>query len=225
MIAFESRAEAGRQLAEALQEYGGRPDVLILALPRGGVPVAYEVAQRLGNELDVLIVRKLGCPHQEELAMGAIASGGIRVLNDAFEIPPEVLEEVTQAETLELERRESAYRGTRPLPEISGRTVILADDGLATGATMRAAVAAVRKQSPKRILVAVPVAPRETVRELQRITDGVVCLMIPRVFVGVGQFYRDFAQTSDDVVRELLQRAWSTHETATGHDAQQREDR
>ena len=214
MIACESRAAAGRQLAEALTEYRRHPDLLILGLPRGGVPVASEIANHLNAELDVLIVRKLGCPHQEELAMGAIATGGIRVLNDAFEVTPEVLREVTEAETLELERRESAYRGPRPLPEIEGRVVILVDDGLATGATMRAAVAAIRQKSPAKIIVAVPVAPRETVRELQQQTNGVVCLMIPRVFVGVGQFYRDFRQTTDEEVRDLLQRAWSASTTA-----------
>lgn len=208
MSAFENRVDAGRQLARALSHYAERPDVLVLGLPRGGVPVAAEVADALDADLDVLIVRKLGYPGQEELAAGAIASGGIRVLNENIRLPDEVLEEITERELRELRRREDAYRGERPYPSLEGRCIILIDDGLATGATMRAAVAAVRENGPSRVVVAVPVAPRETVRKLKEQADEVVCVVVPSSFFGIGQFYLDFSQTTDVTVREILQRAW-----------------
>jgi len=208
---FPNRAEAGRRLAEKLEHYAGRDDVIVLGLPRGGVPVAYEVAQRLGVPLDVFIVRKLGVPGFEELALGAIASGGVRVLNDdvvrALPSANELVESVTARETAELERREQAYRDGRPPPELRGRVVILVDDGLATGATMRAAVVALRQLGAARIVVAVPVGAADTCRELEEEVDEIVCAMAPEWFQAVGQFYEDFSQTSDDEVRELLARA------------------
>jgi len=208
---FPNRAEAGRRLAEKLEQYAGRDDVIVLGLPRGGVPVAYEVAQRLGVPLDVFIVRKLGVPGFEELALGAIASGGVRVLNDdVVRVLPnasELVESVTARETAELQRREQAYRDGRPPPELRGRVVILVDDGLATGATMRAAVAALRQLGAARIVVAVPVGAADTCRELEEEVDETVCVMAPEWFQAVGQFYEDFSQTSDDEVRELLARA------------------
>jgi predicted phosphoribosyltransferase len=205
---FYDRVDAGRQLADALRPFAGHRDVIVLGLPRGGVPVAYEVARALDAPLDVLIVRKLGFPGREELAMGAIASGGIRVLNEDLPFTEPELDRVTEHELQELYRRERAYRGQRPLPALENRRVILVDDGLATGATMKAAVAAVRKQRPREVIVAVPVAPAETRAELQTLTDEVICLTTPPLFFGIGQFYQDFSQTSDDVVRDLLQRAW-----------------
>jgi putative phosphoribosyl transferase len=208
---FPNRAEAGRRLAEKLEQYAGRDDVIVLGLPRGGVPVAYEVAQRLGVPLDVFIVRKLGVPGFEELALGAIASGGVRVLNDdvvrALPNANELVESVTARETAELQRREQAYRDGRPPPELRGRVVILVDDGLATGATMRAAVAALRQLGAAKIVVAVPVGAADTCRELEEEVDEIVCAMAPEWFQAVGQFYEDFSQTSDDEVRELLARA------------------
>jgi predicted phosphoribosyltransferase len=208
---FPNRAEAGRRLAEKLEQYAGRHDVIVLGLPRGGVPVAYEVAQRLGVPLDVFIVRKLGVPGFEELALGAIASGGVRVLNDdvvrALPNASELVESVTARETAELQRREQAYRDGRPPPELRGRVVILVDDGLATGATMRAAVAALRQLGAARIVVAVPVGAADTCRELEEEVDETICVMAPEWFQAVGQFYEDFSQTSDDEVRELLARA------------------
>jgi putative phosphoribosyl transferase len=209
METFRNRIDAGRQLADALADYRGRTDLLVLGLPRGGVPVAFEIAQALGADLDVLIVRKLGYPGQEELAMGAIASGGIRVLNEAMGVSEAIIEEVTKRELEELHRRERAYRGERPFPKLEGRTVILVDDGLATGATMRAAVAAVRQRNPEEIVVAVPVAPEGTVSQLREEADDVVCLLTPEMFFGIGQFYDDFSQTTDDVVEGLLERAWT----------------
>lgn len=209
---FRNRQEAGRALAQALEAYRDRGDVVVLALPRGGVPVGYEVARALGAELDLMLVRKLGFPGQEELAMGAIASGGVQVLNEEVvrqaSIPPQVIERVAQQERRELERRQQAYRGDRPLPQIAGRCVILVDDGLATGSTMRAAVRALRQQGPGRMVVAVPVAPPETCQVLRQEVDEVVCLMTPRAFGGVGRWYEDFSQISDEEVRWLLQRAW-----------------
>lgn len=209
-LPFENRAHAGRLLAANLQEYRGRPDVLVLGLPRGGVPVAFEVAQTLGAPLDVYLVRKLGVPGHAELAMGAIASGGVRVLNQgrvrSMRISPQQLEAVTRAEEAELRRQERVYRGDRPPPAVSGRTVILVDDGLATGATMQAAVAALRSAGPKEVVVAVPVAPPETCAELEAEADRVVCAVTPEPFYAVGAWYRDFSQTSDDEVRELLRR-------------------
>jgi putative phosphoribosyl transferase len=208
---FSNRAEAGQLLAEKLGKYAGRDDVIVLGLPRGGVPVAYEVARRLGVPLDVFIVRKLGVPGFEELALGAIASGGVRVLNEdvvrALPKANELIESVTTRELAELARREQIYRDGRPAPDIGGRTVILVDDGLATGATMRAAVAALRQLGAAKIVVAVPVGAADTCREIEQEVDETVCAMAPEWFQAVGQFYEDFSQTSDDEVRELLARA------------------
>ncbi|HEV3115601.1 MAG TPA: phosphoribosyltransferase [Gemmataceae bacterium] len=207
---FADRMEAGEELAKKLMRYAGRPDVIVLALPRGGVPVAFEVARALHVPLDVFVVRKLGLPGHEELAMGAIASGGVRVLNHdvirAVDIPEDVIEEVAAAEQQELERRERMYRGDRPPPDVRGRTVILIDDGLATGSTMRAAVAALRQQQPARIVVAVPVGAPETCYEFQQEADEVVCASTPEQLHAVGLWYRDFSQTTDEEVRELLER-------------------
>jgi predicted phosphoribosyltransferase len=209
--AFPNRSEAGRQLAERLEKYAGRDDVIVLGLPRGGVPVAYEVAKQLRAPLDVFIVRKLGVPGFEELAAGAIASGGVRVLNQnvvrAIPYAEEAIEAVTVRETAELERREQIYREGRPAPELRDRTVILVDDGLATGATMRAAVKALRERGAAKIIVAVPVGPPDTCHELEQLADETVCLSTPPFFQAVGQYYEDFSQTSDDDVRELLSRA------------------
>jgi putative phosphoribosyl transferase len=208
---FPNRIEAGRQLAEKLDKYAGREDVTVLGLPRGGVPVAFEVARRLGAPLDVFIVRKLGVPGFEELAAGAIASGGVRVLNEdvmrAIPHADEAIEAVTARETAELERREQIYREGRPPPEMRDRIVILVDDGLATGATMRAAVKALRQRGAAKIVVAVPVGPPDTCRELEEQADETVCLSTPAFFQAVGQYYEDFSQTSDEDVRELLSSA------------------
>src|SRR2546425_11005647 len=204
----QDRTDAGRQLAEELLNFAGRDDVIVLALPRGGVPVAFEVAQRLGVSLDVFVVRKLGVPGHEELAMGAIASGGVRVLNeDVLYVLPDaqsIVEMVTAIEREELKRRERDYRADRPAPELEGRTVILVDDGLATGATMRAAAAALRQQGAAKIIVAVPVGAPTTCREIRDEVDDILCLHTPGSFMGVGQYYEDFSQTSDEEVRELL---------------------
>ncbi len=209
--AFPNRTEAGRLLAEKLVKYAGRDDVIVLGLPRGGVPVAFEVAQRLGAQLDVFVVRKLGVPGFEELAAGAIASGGVRVLNEdvtrAIPHADEMIEAVTVRETAELERREQIYREGRPPPELRDRIVILVDDGLATGATMRAAVKALRQRGAAKIVVAVPVGPPDTCREIEREADETVCLSTPPFFQAVGQYYEDFSQTSDEDVRELLSQA------------------
>jgi putative phosphoribosyl transferase len=209
--AFPNRAEAGRLLAEKLENYVGRSDVVVLGLPRGGVPVAYEVAQRLGAPLDVFVVRKLGVPGFEELAAGAIASGGVRVLNEdvirALPNADQLIESVTQKETVELERREQTYRDGRPAPELRNRVVILVDDGLATGATMRAAVAALRQRGVAKIVVAAPVGAPDTCRELEQEADETICAISPEFFQAVGQYYEDFSQTSDEEVRELLLRA------------------
>jgi putative phosphoribosyl transferase len=211
--AFPNRAEAGHVLAEKLTQYAGRDDVIVLGLPRGGVPVAYEVARALRVPLDVFIVRKLGVPGFEELAAGAIASGGVRVLNEdvirALPNADEIIELVTQREAAELERREQEYRDGRPAPELQERTVILIDDGLATGATMRAAVKALRQRGVAKIVVAVPVGPPDTCREFEDEADEVVCASAPEFFQAVGQYYEDFSQTSDDEVRDLLARAAS----------------
>jgi putative phosphoribosyl transferase len=205
---FRDRQEAGRLLAEALHEYAGSPGVLVLALPRGGVPVAHEVARALGAPLDVMLVRKLGVPGHEELAMGAIATGGVRILSDdvveALGIPERVIATVAAAESQELERRERAYREGRPDPDVRDRTVILVDDGLATGATMRAAAVALRALNAGRLVVAVPVAPPESCAALHSVVDEVVCLATPDPFVAVGAWYEDFSETSDDEVREML---------------------
>ena len=209
--AFPNRAEAGRLLAEKLENYVGRSDVVVLGLPRGGVPVAYEVAQRLGAPLDVFVVRKLGVPGFEELAAGAIASGGVRVLNEdvirALPNADQLIESVTEKETVELERREQTYRDGRPAPELRNRVVILVDDGLATGATMRAAVAALRQRGVAKIVVAAPVGAPDTCRELEQEADETICAISPEFFQAVGQYYEDFSQTSDEEVRELLLRA------------------
>lgn len=205
---FEDRRSAGRALAALLQQYAERHDVLVLALPRGGVPVAFEVARALGAPLDLFLVRKLGTPGHRELAMGAIASGGVRVLNDDvvhwYGITPDAIEAVARDEQRELERREAAYReGRDPVP-VEGRTVILIDDGLATGSTMRAAVQAVRLRQPTRVVVAVPVGAPQTCEELAAIADEVVCAQMPEPFAAVGQWYVDFDQTTDAEVRDLL---------------------
>jgi predicted phosphoribosyltransferase len=208
---FRDRVDAGRVLAEELARYADRPDVLVLALPRGGVPVGFEVARRLRAPLDVFVVRKLGVPGHEELAMGAIASGGVRLLNDGVVAVAGVsdaeIEAATARETRELIRRERLYRGDRPPPDVRGRTVILVDDGLATGATMRAAVAAVRRQGPARLVVAVPTASPDTCEELRAEVDDLVCARTPDPFYAVGVWYEDFSETTDDRVRELLERA------------------
>lgn len=212
---FRDRVEAGRHLAEVLKPYAGRPNLLVLALPRGGVPVAYEVARALHAPLDVLLVRKLGVPGHEELAMGAIASGGVRIVSEdviaMLGIPDRVIATVAAAEEKELERRERLYRDGRPPLDVRGRVVILVDDGLATGATMRAAAAALRTQHPEWLVVAVPVAPPETCEALRAEADDVVCALSPEPFVAVGAWYDDFAQISDDEVRALLRRATEEH--------------
>jgi predicted phosphoribosyltransferase len=207
---FRDRTEAGQRLAAELGRYAGRTDVLVLALPRGGVPVAYEVARALDAPLDVFLVRKLGTPGQEELAMGAVASGGVRVLNESvvrgLRVPPRVIDAVAARELRELARRERLYRGDRPPPDVRGRTVILVDDGLATGSTMLAAVRALRQLGPARAVVAVPVAAPETCAALRGEVDEMVCAVTPDPFYAVGVWYDDFAQTSDDEVRDLLGR-------------------
>jgi putative phosphoribosyl transferase len=209
---FHDRVEAGRLLgAELSRRYGRRADALVLALPRGGVPVGFEVAEALGAPLDVFIVRKLGVPGQEELAMGAIASGGVRVLNHDViryaSIPDRVIDSVAKAEQQELERREKSYRGIRPPLDVTGRTVFVVDDGLATGSTMRAAVQALRNMNAREVIVAVPVAAKETCAEFRSLVDDIVCLRTPSPFQAVGLWYADFSQTSDKEVHELLDRA------------------
>jgi putative phosphoribosyl transferase len=212
---FRDRLDAGRQLAQKLKKYAGRPDVIVLALPRGGVPVAFEVARALRAPLDVFLVRKLGLPGHEELAMGAIGSGGVRVLNEdlvrALRIPEEEIDAVTVEEQRELERREREYRDDRPAPDVRRRTVILVDDGLATGSTMRAAVAALRRQHPARIVVAVPVGAGETCADFGADADEVICARTPDPFYAVGLWYGDFGQTSDEEVRDLLELAAEEH--------------
>lgn len=225
-LPFEDRIVAGRELARALAAYRGRKDLVVLALPRGGVPVAARIAAYLDAALDLMIVRKLGLPGHEELAMGAIASGGIRVLNDEViryhRVGADTLDAVADSEQRELARRERAYRGDRPRPRLTGQCVVLVDDGLATGATMRAAIEAVRGQQPASIVVAVPVAPADTVAELRPLVDDLVCLATPVPFYAIGQWYARFDQTSDDEVEALLKQAWQTHipphqETITGN--------
>jgi predicted phosphoribosyltransferase len=211
MMPFRDRYDAGRRLAARLGEYAGRPDVVVLALPRGGVPVGYEVARALSAPLDAFLVRKLGLPGREELAMGAVASGGVRVLNDALVralgITDDVIEMVAEAEQRELARRERAYRGDAGGVDVRDRVVILVDDGLATGATMRAAVRALRRQGPARLVVAVPTAAPQTCEELREEADEVVCETTPEPFHAVGLWYEDFSQTTDEEVRDLLARA------------------
>jgi putative phosphoribosyl transferase len=206
---FLDRRDAGSLLAAKLAGYAGDPRVLVLGLPRGGVPVAFEVARALHAPLDVFVVRKLGVPGHRELAMGAIASGGMRVLNmgviENLGISPAALESAADRELLEMERQQRTYRGNGPLPELSGRTIIIVDDGLATGSTMRAAMAALQQSTPARIIVAVPVAAAETARELRREADDVVCVSAPLDFHSVSTWYEDFSQTSDEEVRQLLE--------------------
>lgn len=208
---FRDRSEAGQLLAQELAGYAGREDVIVLALPRGGVPVGFEIARALHVPLDVFVVRKLGVPGHEELAMGAIASGGILITEPSIVedlgIPPEVVADVAAREEQERLRREREYRGDRPEPEVRGRTVILVDDGLATGSTMRAAVTALRKLQPARIVVAVPVAAPLTCAELAEEVDDIVCARMPMPFQSVGQWYVEFSQTTDEEVRDLLARA------------------
>lgn len=207
-LRFLDRLDAGRQLAAKLVCYAGDPSVLVLGLPRGGVPVAYEVARALQAPLDVFVVRKLGVPGHRELAMGAIASGGITTVNrdviDALRIPPAAVDAAADREMQEIERQEKGFRGSAPVPEFSGRTLIVVDDGLATGSTMRAAVQALRQRHPARIVVAVPVAAAETVRRLRGEADSVVALSEPLDFHAVSMWYDDFSQTSDEEVRSLL---------------------
>jgi predicted phosphoribosyltransferase len=217
---FRDRHEAGQVLARRLQTYSGHRDVVVLALPRGGVPVAFEVARALHAPLDVFLVRKLGVPGHEELAFGAIASGGVQVLNEevvrGLDLSDVVIESVAGREREELARRETEYRDGRPPPLVRGRTVILIDDGLATGSTMRAVVAALRRQAPARVIVAVPVGAVSTCRELWLEADEVVCAITPEPFLAVGQWYGDFSQTTDQVVRDLLGRAAAEYAESVG---------
>jgi len=210
-VPFRDRYDAGRVLAAKLSAYADRPDALVLALPRGGVPVAFEVARALHAPMDVFLVRKLGVPGQEELAMGALASGGVRVLNrelvEALGIPERVIEAVAAREQQELARRERLYRGGRPPPDGRGRTVILVDDGLATGATMRAATATLRPQGPARIVIAVPLAAPSVCREFTEEVDEIICAVTPEPFYAVGLWYQDFSPTTDEEVRDLLERS------------------
>jgi len=217
---FRDRADAGRQLAQKVAAETGDQEVLVLGLPRGGVPVAHEVAQQLGAELDVFLVRKLGVPGHEELAMGAIAADGVRVLNEdvvqSLRIPAATIEAVASAEQAVLASREREYRGQAHRAAIRDRTVILVDDGLATGASMRAAILALRMLKPRAIIVAVPVAPVDTCAALEREADRVVCLSTPAEFHGVGEWYEDFSQTTDEEVRALLARSQSQHAQRCG---------
>jgi predicted phosphoribosyltransferase len=211
MTGFRDRTEAGRLLAEKLSRFAGRPDVIVLALPRGGVPVAYEIAKALKLPLDVFVVRKLGLPGHEELAMGAIASGGVAVINDDVvgpsQVPLHVIRAVAARELRELVRRDRAFRGDRALPDLRNKTVILVDDGIATGSTMRVAVAALRHLDPASIVVAAPTASRFACAELSREVDECVCIMAPEPYHAVGVWYDDFSQTTDQEVRELLDKA------------------
>lgn len=208
---FKDRRDAGKKLAQKLSAYAGQPGTLILALPRGGVPVAYEVAQALSAPLDVFIVRKLGLPGREELAMGAVASGGVRVLNGdiirMLSIPEEVINIVAKRELQELQRREKLYRMDRPSPEVRDRTILLIDDGLATGASMRAAIAGLRAQHPARIVGAVPAAAPDVCEAFRSEVDEIVCAITPEPFYGVGRWYEDFSQVTDEEVRMLLEEA------------------
>ncbi|MBE9205729.1 phosphoribosyltransferase [Nostoc sp. LEGE 06077] len=205
---FRDRRDAGKILAKRITAYTNSQDLLVLALPRGGVPVAYEIANSLNTPLDICLVRKLGVPDQEELAMGAIASGGVRVLNydviNSLGIDSKIIDNVAIKELQELQRRDRAYRGDQPLPKIKNRTVILVDDGIATGSTMRAAIAIVKQQQPQRLIVAVPVAAPITYKELQAEVDEVVCLVMPESLCAIGLWYEDFSQTTDVEVRYLL---------------------
>lgn len=212
MLPIPDRESAGRALAQRLSKYHGRHETFVLALPRGGVPVGYEVAHALEVRFDLLLVRKLGVPWQRELAMGAIAANGVRVLNEdvlrSYGIGLDQIEKVAAQEELELRRRARAYRGDRPWPELRDASVILVDDGIATGATMKAGLAAVREQNPREVCAAIPVAPRDSLEELQLLADDVVCLETPDPFYAIGQWYEDFRQVDDGEVRRLLRRAW-----------------
>jgi putative phosphoribosyl transferase len=216
---YRNRTDAGKQLAARLREYANRDNVLVLALPRGGVPVGFEVAKALNAPLDIFLVRKLGVPGHEELAMGAISTGGVRVLNedivDYLQIPEDVIDAVAAIELRELERRERVYRGDRPEPDVQGKTIILVDDGLATGSTMRAAAAALRQQNPARIVVAVPVSAPQTCDEYRMGVDEIICAKTPEPFYGVGMWYEDFSQTTDEEVRELLEKAEAIYGAVT----------
>jgi putative phosphoribosyl transferase len=213
---FRNRTDAGKALAAHLTKYAGRSDLLVLALPRGGVPVAYEVAQALNAPLDVFVVRKLGVPGHEEYAMGAVASGGVRVIDEevvhGLGLNEAAVERVAARELIELRRREQSYRGERPEPRIAGRTVILIDDGLATGSSMRAAVRALRARNPAGIVVAVPIAARQTCAAFEADVDEVVCALTPEPFHAVGLWYEDFGQTTDEEVQELLERSRRIHD-------------
>ena len=210
-IPFRNRTEAGRFLARKLMKYAGHGNVLVLALPRGGAPVAFEVASALGAPLDVLVVRKLGVPGREELAMGAIASGGVRVINhpvvEAMGIPDRVIDAVEARERRELDRREKAYRGNRPFPDVEGQTVILVDDGVATGSTELAAIGALRQLGAQRIVMAAPTVARSTYGQLIRAVDDFAAVIVPEEFFGVGEWYEDFSQTTDEEVRTFLEQA------------------
>jgi putative phosphoribosyl transferase len=220
MARFRDRVDGGRRLARELGRYAGRHDVIVLGLPRGGIPVAFEVARALGAPLDVLVVRKLGLPFHEELAMGAIASGGGTVLSDdviaAYGITRQEIDRVIESETRELERREREYRGDRPFPDLRDCTVILVDDGLATGSTMRAAVTALREEQPAAIVVAVPVAAPETCDALRDVADEIVCAVTPSPFYAVGLWYERFGQTTDAEVHDLLARGRAAAPIRTG---------
>lgn len=215
-LVFKNRVHAGQLLAEVLMKHANREDVIVLGLPRGGVPVAYEVARKLHAPLDVLVVRKLGVPGYEELAMGAIASGGVQVVDHdmmrALGIPRAALEAEAAAQMKELNRREMAYRGHTGAPEVAGRTIILIDDGIATGSTIRAAVLALQQQHPKEIIIAAPVAAPDTCEALDPLVDDLVVLTTPEDFGGVSRWYDDFSQTTDEEVRQVLARA-ACHET------------
>jgi putative phosphoribosyl transferase len=220
MFRFKDRSMAGQYLADKLQDYANDPNAVVLGLPRGGVVVAFEVARELGLPLDIFLVRKLGVPGYEELAMGAIASGGVRVMNEnvmsQINISTEAIEAVARREEMELKRREEAYRDNRPRLDVKDRTVILIDDGLATGATMRAAVAALRKQKPGRIVIAVPVAAQDTCDEFRADVDEIICGITPAPFHAVGVWYEDFSQTTDEEVQQLLRAAYRQAEKGTG---------
>lgn len=209
---FRDRKQAGQMLAQRLKAYANRKDVTVLGIPRGGVPVAFEIAETLGAPLDIFVARKLGVPWQEELAFGAIASGGVRVLNhdivEPLGISNATIEEVTAREKKELERRERLYRGNRPPLNVHGRMAILVDDGIATGSSMRAAIAALRHLQPARLVVAAPVAPLQTCKELSSEADELICVETPMLFVAIGEFYEDFSQVSDGEVADLLRRSW-----------------
>ncbi len=208
---FLDRRDAGQRLAQELGSYANRSDLLVFGLPRGGVPVAYEVAHALHAPLDVFIVRKLGFPGHPELAMGAIATGGVRILDrrliEMYDVPEDAIDEVTESEQRELERREKLYRDDRPSPEVRDHTVILIDDGLATGSTMRAAVQALRQEGARKVVVAVPIAPPDTCEAMSHEVDDIICAITPEPFLAVGVWYADFSETTDEEVRELLAKA------------------